>query len=210
MDGKISAGPGQAINILVDPLPCKINGCKIETNFRTMVLFEQLIFADDIQEEQRLIMTLNYFWKEPPKTFEEAVNGLLWFYRCGEEIDEDSESGDEDGLRAYDFDEDSGYIYAAFMQQYGIDLQDIQSMHWWKFRALFNSLNENTRIVKIMQYRTADTSKMQGEERRFYERMKKLYRLKRLSKPEQEAQEIAAILKNGGDLSVLLGGEVNG
>lgn len=206
MDGTIPAGQNKEINILVDRLPVEVKGCKIETNFRTMVLFEQLIFADEIPEEQRLIIALNFFWKEPPASFEDAVDGLLWFYRCGEENSQIEDSCDNDGPRAYDFDEDGDYIYAAFLQQYGIDLQDVQSMHWWKFKALFSALNEDTRIVKIMQYRTVDTSKMQGDERRFYDRMKKQYRLKRLSKPEQEAQEIAAILKNGGDLSALLGG----
>lgn len=205
MDGKIQASPNRTINILVDPLPSEISGCRIETNFRTMILFEQLIFADEIAEAQRLVMALNAFWVDSPKTFEEAVSGLLWFYQCG--IDNRDGGYDEDGgPRAYDFDEDGEYIYAAFMQQYRIDLQATPYLHWWQFRSLLNSLNEDTRIVKIMQYRTADTSKMQGEERRFYDRMKKQYRLKRLSKPEQEAQEIATLLKNGGDLSALLGG----
>ncbi len=196
------------INLITDPLPMEIAGCRIETNFRVMILFEQLMLADEIDEIQRLILALGNFWIDDPDSLDVAINGLLWFYRCGnEQPEEEAEKSGETTTRAYDFDQDADYIYAAFLQQYGIDLQDAKYLHWWKFRALFNGLNEDCRIVKIMQYRLADTSKMDKEQRQFYSEMKKAYKLKRLTKPEKEAQEIATILMNGGDLSALGGGE---
>ena len=64
------------------------------------------------------------------------------------------------------------------MEQYKIDLQEIEYMHWWKFRALFDGLNENTEIVKIMGYRSMDLSKIKDTERRnYYKKMKRLHAL---------------------------------
>ena len=52
----------------------------------------------------------------------------------------------------FDFRIDSDLIYAAFMQQYGIDLIDIDNLHWHKFLALFYGL-KNTKLDEIMGYR---------------------------------------------------------
>lgn len=51
-----------------------------------------------------------------------------------------------------DFEIDSNLIYAAFKQQYGIDLMK-EDMHWHIFLALFEGLTSDTRIVEIMTYR---------------------------------------------------------
>ena len=47
----------------------------------------------------------------------------------------------------FDFEEDADLIYAGFMQQYGIDLQE-SSMHWWKFMILLENLGNGTRLQK--------------------------------------------------------------
>ena len=43
--------------------------------------------------------------------------------------------------------------------------QDIKYLHWWKFKAMFKSLKEDTEIVKIMRYRSMDLSKIKKERR---------------------------------------------
>lgn len=62
-----------------------------------------------------------------------------------------------------------------------MDLQEYiggdKKLHWYKFRTLFVGLKEDNVMTKIMKYRSADTSKMDGEEKKYYERMKKLYKL---------------------------------
>ena len=65
---------------------------------------------------------------------------------------------------------------AAFQQTYGIDLTT-STMHWWRFRALFLSLPEDTLMHKIMCWRTADLSGMQSEERQRYELLRGAYAL---------------------------------
>lgn len=70
--------------------------------------------------------------------------------------------------KSFDFVQDSKYIYAGFMQCYGIDLFDLRNkLHWWKFIALFNGLSNNTRIMQIIDIRLRpipQRTKYNGEE----------------------------------------------
>ncbi|MFD1466471.1 Gp15 family bacteriophage protein [Lapidilactobacillus mulanensis] len=67
----------------------------------------------------------------------------------------------------FDFDLDARYIYAAFLQAYGIDLIDQQGkMQWIKFVALLNALPEDTMFRQIRQIRSTDLSKIKDKEQR--------------------------------------------
>lgn len=59
-------------------------------------------------------------------------------------------SPDSGPILFYEYDGD--YIYAAFLQQYGIDLLEA-NMHWHKFKALLNGLF-GTKLNDIMGYRS--------------------------------------------------------
>lgn len=62
--------------------------------------------------------------------------------------------------RTVDFELDGDFIYAAFMQDYGIDLIEQQGkLHWKKFLALFKGLSDDTRIKQIMQIRSMEEPK---------------------------------------------------
>lgn len=54
----------------------------------------------------------------------------------------------------FDFEEDGEYIYASFMQDYGIDLIEQQGkLPWRRFMALFEGLSADTKIKEVMKYR---------------------------------------------------------
>lgn len=56
--------------------------------------------------------------------------------------------------KLFDFEEDGEYIYASFMQDYGIDLVDMQGkLPWQRFIALFQGLSDNTKIKEVMRIR---------------------------------------------------------
>ena len=66
------------------------------------------------------------------------------------------------------------------MSQYNIDLQDIEQLHWWKFKALLEGLKEDNKLSKIIEYRSVDLSKIKDkEQRKFYKDMQKQYSLKK-------------------------------
>lgn len=67
-------------------------------------------------------------------------------------------------LPVLDFEEDGDYIYASFMQDYGIDLIDQQGrLPWKKFIYLFNGLSSGTKIKQVMQIRCMEVPKYTGK-----------------------------------------------
>lgn len=199
------------MNILVDELPSSVmiggDEYRIRTDFRVWVLFEMLWQDDDMGESGKVRRSLELCYYEIPARYGEAVNALLWFYKCGREerAREREAAARRKRTRVYSFDYDADYIYAAFMTQYGIDLQDVD-LHWWKFRAMFNALTSQNEFVKIMEYRGIDlTEDMPEGQKAFYRKMKTIHALP-LPKGEEETQTaIEDALLNGGDLSGILG-----
>ena len=195
------------MNILIDLLPKKgeIDGIEYDINydFRTSVLFEIMIQDNDSVEEEKIIYALNLYYPIVPKNIKEAIEKILWFYRCGKGLEyKKGRVGSGKRTQIYSFEYDDDYIYSAFLNQYGVDLQDVQNLHWWKFKAMFKSLKEDNEFVKIMRYRAMNITKdMSKEQREFYTKMKKLHEIP-ISKSEREKiNEIEKALLGSGDLS---------
>lgn len=184
------------MSLLIDISPKSVNidsaEVPINSDFRVSVLFEQMMFDDDFPEYLKTANALQLFYPEIPQNTDEAMKQLVWFYSCGKERGKGS--GGESS-RCYDFEYDDDYIFAAFMQQYHIDLESIPYLHWWKFRALFRSLSEDCEIVKIMGYRTMKiSSKMSAGERQFYNKMKRLHALPKSRSETEKLDEIERML----------------
>lgn len=199
------------MNILIDLLPKEIKiegiGYDINSDFRTSMLFELMMADNELNEKQKIEQALKLYYPKIPQNINLAVEQLLWFYRCGKDIIVSNGSGKGKSTQIYDFNFDDDYIYSAFLDQYGIDLQDIEFLHWWKFKALFKSLKEDNEIVKIMGYRSMDLNKIKDKEQKsHYKKMKDLYKIQsKISKDEVEKLDsIKEALLNGGDLSKLL------
>lgn len=181
------------MNILIDEVPeyVEIDGIeyKINTDFRIGIMFELLIQDNTLTDMEKVEIALKLYYPEIPHDPIQALEKILWFYRCGKEYDAESPQEGTEGTTQqqaiYSFEHDAEYIYAAFLDQYGIDLQDIEHLHWWKFRALFKGLKEDNLIVKIMGYRAIKIDdNMTDSEKKFYRRMKKIYAL-----PDNRTQE---------------------
>mgnify|MGYP001372027366 FL=1 len=182
------------MNILIDLLPehVEIDGKKypINTDFRISILFELLMQDRTILDREKIYMALDLYYPQIPHNLEQAVDKMLWFYRCGKDDEDDSvKNGSPAGSRKasmiYSFEHDAEYIYSAFLDQYGIDLQDIEHLHWWKFRALFKGLKDDNLICKIMGYRSIEiTNDMSDSEKKYYRKMKQIYAL-----PDNRTQE---------------------
>ncbi|WP_346935307.1 bacteriophage Gp15 family protein [Clostridium sp.] len=197
------------MNILIDLLPTKIEidgeEYEINSNFRESILFELMMQDKSITEEDKIIQALELYYPILPKDLNKAIEGILWFYRCGKDevINKNKGTGKSTNVYSYDYDDD--YIYSAFLDQYGVDLQDIEYLHWWKFRAMFKSLKEDNEIVKIMGYRAMDVNKIKDKEQKaHYKKMQDLYKIPINRDEVEKLDEINQILLNGGDVSKVL------
>lgn len=172
-------------NILIDDLPhtVEINGedWPIDWGYRALMLCEIDLFQSNKSDEVKMQEVLNIFYKDNvPDDIEAAMNQFLRFFTAKEEKQSEQDSMKASGARAYDFDQDAHMIYAAFRSQYGINLNKIKNkdLHWWEFLALFNSLNDDLLISKVMYWRTVRLKDVPKSERKFVRRMKKLYAIK--------------------------------
>ena len=200
------------MNILIDDIECPdqtvVNGerYEIRTNFRTSILFELMMQDDRLDARTRVWKGLNLYFPVIPGDLSAAVDAALWFYRCGrEETALQKRMAERKGKKQiYSFDYDAGRIYAAFLLAYNIDLQDIDYMHWWRFRFLFDSLPKDCEFVRAMEYRSVELDKVPEGQKEWYRKMKRMYALP-LSKEEDDRQAaIENALLNGGDMTGVL------
>ena len=109
--------------------------------------------------------------------------------------------------RTYDFKQDAGLIYAAFMQDYGIDLT-VTELDWRKFMALFMGLSDTTKIKEVMGIRGRKipaATKYNRDEIKMLQELKSIYRLKQddgdfqagLDKFAQRLTRMAGVDRNG-------------
>lgn len=107
----------------------------------------------EIMDEHREGLLLKWFYPEqvPP-------DGAALFYRFLRMNEPPSPAGGKGA--PFDFEFDFPEIYAAFMSEYGIDLFENRTMHFWRFKALMAGLfrTENALSAKL-ELRTLDTSK---------------------------------------------------
>ena len=183
------------MNILIDKLPCSVIVDNIDTeivsDFRTSIMFEQLMKDNSVNDDVKIELALNlYFPNQYIINTVDAVNKIIWFYSGGKDIKESSGKSNSSNINIYDFEQDADYIYAAFMEQYKIDLADIDYLHWWKFKSLFYGLNKDIQLSKIMFYRSVElTDDMTKNERKFYRDMKRLYALEDMRSEEEKEQD---------------------
>lgn len=184
------------MNLLIHKLPTEINGMAINSDFKVSILFELLMQDIKVPKELKLMKALQMYYPEFNKisNYEKAIEGMLWFYKCGKEKESTNKgiSSNSKYNQIYSYEYDNKYIYSAFLQQYNIDLQEIKYMHWWKFKALFDGLNEDTEIMKIMGYRSVNLSQIKDTDKRnYYKKMKRLYAIPDMRSQKEKEDEFA-------------------
>lgn len=169
------------MNILTDELPDSVNiggrDWAIRTEFFRGVAFELIMQDDGMSHEEKIQEALGVFYDEQPRDIQGAVNGILWFYRCGKAQEKAKGGGASSVKKAYCFEQDGDYIFSAFYAVYGIDLTT-SNLHWWAFRALFFGLPADCEIKKIIGYRTADTKEMSKAEKKRFKKLREIHALK--------------------------------
>ncbi len=167
--------------------------CPIRTDFKTWLKFSNLMETENILNALPQMLRLVFF-ALPPK-LEGAIYAMLDFYSgiLPEKV-KGNQGAPQKAL--FDFEYDAELIYAAFMQQYGIDLCE-SNIHWWKFRALVNGLAEDTNFSKVIQFRGVELSEIKDKDRKtFYRRMKAVYRLPDNRSEQAKEERINSVMES--------------
>lgn len=150
--------------MMFQPPPSDILGIPINTDFRKWLKIG-VIMQDrvplDIERPGLILQNLFQVDEIEKHDPQKLLNAAMNFYHMGRE---------DRGLPAppellYHWDRDWSTIQGDFWIYARIDLWDEQlKMHWWKFKAIFDSLPPDSAIKSLMQTRMDDPSKYKGKE----------------------------------------------
>lgn len=171
--------------VLIDEREYRIN-----TNFLVWIDIEDIFMKNASFDEVSAAKILKLAYPILPSSPVEAFEKIMWFYACGEVL---PTAGKDKIIKApvVNLKKDFPYIWAAFLGEFGIDLS-VQNLHWWKFRYLMMSLDENSKFCRIVSYRRMNTSEIKDKNTRtFYEKMKQKYKLQDLRSSDEREREIA-------------------
>lgn len=190
------------MNLLIDNID-KIVKMRIKeefnTNFKNSILFELLMQESNLSNKAKVYQALKIYYPNAKQItdIDKAIDNILWFYKCGKEEKEEVNQKEtkRNIKRIYSYEFDNELIYSAFKYQYGIDLQDIEYLHWWKFKALFNGLKKDNKIVEIMGYRAMNISKIKDKEmKKHYKKLQEIYKLPDMRSEEEKETDFAEAL----------------
>ena len=186
------------MNIITDTLPEQIyfdgDIYSLKTDFKVWLKFYDIVRDSRKSVSEKITEAVLCCFdsakcKKLPDTAEKTLELLMRFFT------EFKENGDSkyDGKRCFDLSEDSKYIYAAFLQEYGIDLTSCK-MHWFKFIALLDALTDKTQLKRIVAIRSVDLAEIGDKKRRdYYRRLKSFYELQ--GGPALSEKDIAGSLE---------------
>lgn len=162
---------------------------RMNTDFKVWLRVEELLRGEGTENIPEL---LKLCYIDLPPTLSQAIEGISDFFTMGQAGGDKKAAAGKTAV--IDFEYDAKFIWAAFMAEYQIDLHTAH-MHWHDFLTLLGSLSEDNMLCRIMQYRSVNLSKIKDKEQRaFYRRMQKKYKLPdRRSESEKESEMAEAM-----------------
>lgn len=128
----------------------------IDTDFRTALECQKLLGDPDVSEYEKSIGVIVMLFGEECPITQEAIDKAMLFLRGGDE------QTDEEPCLSYE--QDWSLIYAAFMSQYKIDL-DNDNLHYQQFTDMIKGL-KNQAINDLVALRTYDLSEVKDVKQR--------------------------------------------
>lgn len=131
----------------ITPHAVKVGGVffRIHTDFKYFLLFQK-----KLADKKTKLGELDFMYIDPPpKDRVAGLNAILEFMQPREELPR--HLGDESSEKLLDYELDADYIFAAFYEQYKINLVTTK-LHWYQFNALLRGLHD-TELNKIISAR---------------------------------------------------------
>lgn len=135
---------------------------KINTDFKIALACFEALEDDDINDIARMYAVISLLLgvenngeidipQFNNEDLDKVVKLLIKYLSCN------SEENTTVNKKDMDFIQDRDYIYASFLTDYQIDLENAE-MHWWKFCNLMKGLTDKCVLNKIRDIRNTDLS----------------------------------------------------
>lgn len=131
--------------------------------FNVVLAVQKLYREESLTDDEKCLLALRNLTRLSRFTL--VSRPLSWCYGLMDEIYRSQIALPERSTGAkqeqvLDFELDGEYIYASFLQDYGMDLIEEQGrLHWKKFIWLFQGLSEGTKIKEVMRIRGMEEPK---------------------------------------------------
>lgn len=156
---------------------------RIKTGFKNILAFQRML------KDNAPLNELDFIYVSAiPYNRQAGVIAICDFINCKNELPRSIESGINEPVIDYDIDSD--YIYAAFLEQYGIDLITT-NLHWHVFSALLHGLHD-TELNRIISHRLWKPSgQKETEYDRYQRRQHEAWRLpdRTDNQPDEAAED---------------------
>jgi len=193
----------------------EINGQTYEwdLSYDNVLRFYELMNDDSVNEIEKIQLAFKMFVPECTADIETQIETVQAISKYISGQDEEELEPSENHKQYYSWEQDADYIYASFLQDYGIDLIDLQGiLRWEKFIAMLNSLSERTKFSQVVSIRAAEipagNSEYEIAERNRLIQLKDLYALKGEDSVSYAEQEIDSMFDRLVE-SAQKGGETN-
>lgn len=159
----------------------------LEVNGRSYSIYTDFRKWIKLTEQLRKMKTGQYidisylFKNEHPGKID--IKDLLPFLNPPQELPRST--GTTDAI-PIDYIIDGDLIWAAVMGQYGVDLVEVEDLHWWKFLAMIKGLNESTKLREVMGFRCYEKQTDKADP---YEKMRIAWEIVREDEATQEERD---------------------
>jgi len=163
------------INLLYDGFPDTIQAdgltYPVRTDFRVWLRFADILTDRKHLTKQDAVTALMSVFARPVMYFSEnLIDSIFDFYHADlldyhPDDDEDDEPPPPKQERppVFDWKIDARYILGDFRYFYQLDLISVEYLHWFKFKALFDSLPEESHCMERIAYRSADLNQIKND-----------------------------------------------
>lgn len=145
----------------------------IITDFREYIRLLDMLKCKELNEIQRIMILGEYFLTDI-SIDQEAIHALTGFVTMDLKEKENNSDSEEEGegqeetekKNLFSYEIDYPYILSGFLRDYGIDLETVEYLHWWKIRMLFDGLSDDTEVKQRIMYRGINLSDIKDRDER--------------------------------------------
>ena len=119
----------------------------IDLSFNKVLDVFEILKEGELTEFEKAQLIVHLLTGQELYDIKEVVDCWIYIKEHFLEIEKEQE-------KLIDFEQDAEYIYASFLQAYGINLLEVQNkLTWTEFKALLNALPDNTIMQQIIEIR---------------------------------------------------------
>ena len=168
------------INGLIEKYPTSITVARksyqIDTDFRRWIGFHEALLDNALTSNNKLMLMYQLFKDAiPSMIYEKETIAQVAEFLKGNVMISNQKDNSKTNKQVFSYTYDQEYIIGAFLECYGIDLINIEYLHWYHFCALLNALNPNCELKQRIMYRSYDLSSIKDKNER--KRIKKIQKM---------------------------------